>query len=485
MMVKLFIISMLLVTNISYGQIAQRFDSLFKSYHNNGLFNGTVLISDDSGIVYHQAFGLASQEHKILNKPATIFRLGSLEKQFTAMLIMQLVEKGKISLTGKITDYLPLYRKDTGSKITIEQLLTHTSGIPNYTALPNVWNDSLKLQYEPSYILKQFCSKDREFKPGTKFKYNNSGYFILAQIIEKVTGKPLSVVLLENILMPLNMTHTGLEDQIKPVQNKASGYFRLSEIYLSEPYIYVPNAIGSASIYSTTHDLYLWDRALYTNRILSKKYLKLYLSVHYEVDPEYHYGFGWEYTRLAIAGNDTVETMEHSGAIRAFRSNIFRVPSEKKCVILLSNCANQSSYDLFTQVMRIFRNKTWDKPNKLLADTLYDVMRNTTIENAVLLYKNLKINNPHQYDYGSSSLEHLGDRLLQLEKYAEATAIFQLSTQEFPKYTDGYFYLGRAYEKWGKRNKALEAYRKAVSQNSVSRAGKDAAFQINYLKNHP
>ena len=111
MMVKLFIISMLLVTNISYGQIAQRFDSLFKSYHNNGLFNGTVLISNESGIVYHQAFGLASQEHKILNKPATIFRLGSLEKQFTAMLIMQLVEKGKISLTGKITDYLPLYRK--------------------------------------------------------------------------------------------------------------------------------------------------------------------------------------------------------------------------------------------------------------------------------------------------------------------------------------------------------------------------------------
>ena len=114
--------------------------------------------------------------------------------------------------------------------------------------------------------------------------------------------------------------------------------------------------------------------------------------------------------------------------------------------------------------MRIFRKGIWDKPGKLLADTLYDVMRNTSTENAVQLYKKLKATSPDQYDYGSSSLEHLGERLLSLEKYAEAAAIFQLSTAEYPKYTDGYFYLGRTYEKWGKMEEAIKAYKKVVSE---------------------
>lgn len=483
MRTKLFFIGAWLLTHFSFGQIAERFDSLFTAYHRKGLFDGTALIADERGIVYQKAFGIANQDHQIRNQAATVYRLGSLEKQFTAMLVMQLVEKGKIKLTGKVSDYLPQYRKDTGSKISIEHLLTHTSGIPNYTAFPNVWNDSLKLPYEPSYILKQFCSRNLEFEPGTQFKYSNSGYFILAQIIEKVTGKPLAAVLKETILLPSGMSHTGLEDHISPVPNKALGYFRLADTYANEPYIYVPNAIGSASIYSTAHDLYLWDRVLYTKKLLAKNYLQSYLSAHYKVDPDYQYGFGWEHTRLGLSLNDTVATMEHSGAIRAFRSNIFRVPSEKKCVILLSNCANQSAYDLFTQVMRLFRGGTWNEPGKLLADTLYDVMRKTTTENAVQLYKKLKTINPANYNYGSSSLEQLGERLLLLEKYSEAVAIFELSTQEFPKYADGYFYLGRAYEKWGKREAAIQAYEKAVVQSSSSRIRTDATFQIDYLKN--
>ncbi|TDE17786.1 serine hydrolase domain-containing protein [Dyadobacter psychrotolerans] len=469
MAAKTTFISLLFLTNISYAQLSQRFDSLFTAYHKNGLFDGTALIADDSGIVYQQSFGFSNQEHKIPNKPATVFRLGSLEKQFTAMLIMQLVEKGHVSLTGKISDYLPLYRKDIGCKVTIEQLLAHTSGIPNYTAFPNVWNDSLRLCYEPSYILKQFCSRDLEFEPGTKFKYNNSGYFILGQIIEKVTGKPLSAVIKENILTPADMVHSGLEDHILPDSNKATGYYRLAGTYVNEPYIYVPNTVGFASIYSTAYDLYLWDRTLYTNKLLSNNYLRSYLSALFKVDPEYSYGFGWEHARLVISVNDTVETMEHSGAIRAFRSNIFRITSERKCIILLSNCANQSSYDLFSQAMKIFRIGTWDKPGKLLTDTLYNLIRESTSDSAIEIYRDLKLNHPNKYNYSSSSLEHLGERLLILGKYAEAAAIFQLSTKEFPSYTNGYFYEGRAYEKLGKRKEAIKAYNKAVLQNKSSR----------------
>ncbi|MEO6346721.1 MAG: serine hydrolase domain-containing protein, partial [Aquaticitalea sp.] len=171
MIKKIFFIFFLSVSLAASAQLAQKLDSLFQSYYQNGLFEGTALIADSSGIVYHKSFGYANRDYLVPNDTLTIFRLGSLEKQFTAMLTLQLVEKGKLNLDGKITDYLPTYRKDTGNEVTIEHLLTHTSGIPNYTALPNVWNDSLQLTYKSEYLLLNFCSGDFEFTPGTKYKY--------------------------------------------------------------------------------------------------------------------------------------------------------------------------------------------------------------------------------------------------------------------------------------------------------------------------
>lgn len=476
-----FLISFFIV-KASEGQLSQKIDSVFQSFHEKGLFDGVALIADSSGIVFHKSFGIANHDYKIPNATNTLFRLGSLEKQFTAMLVLQLVEKGKISLDGKISDYLSNYRKETGRKVTIKQLLTHTSGIPNYTALPNVWNDSLQLVFQPGYILHNFCSGDLEFNPGTKYKYNNTDYFILAQIIQQVTGKPLAVTLKENILIPAEMNLTGLVDNKTPIQNRAYGYYRLADTYVNEPYIHVPNTIGAASIYSTAYDLYLWDRILYSDKLLSYANMKLYLAPQFPITPDYAYGFGWEFTRFISAKNDTIRTMEHSGAIRAFRANVFRIPEEKKCIILLSNTADQSAYDLFEAIMRVFRGREWNQPKYLLADTLFKVMQTASLQKAISLYKTLKRTDSTRYDYSSYALELLGERLLLLSKYAEAVAIFELAVEEDPTYTYGYLYIGRAYEKWGKLEKAIEAYEKAVMKDKGSRPGIDAAFQIKYLR---
>lgn len=484
MLNKSFFLVFLLITVSSSAQLSKKFDSLFKSFHKNGLFDGTALIADSSGIIYHKSFGIANHDFGVLNDTSTVFRLGSLEKQFTAMLVLQLIEKGKLSLSRKISDCLPEYRKETGNKVTIEQLLTHTSGIPNYTALPNVWNDSLQLSYQPEYILQNFCSGNLEFEPGTKYKYSNTDYFILAQILEHLTGKPLAVLLKENILIPAGMNHTGLDDNISLMHNKALGYYRLADTYVNEPYIYVPNTIGAASIYSTAYDMYLWDRVLYTNKLISDEYLKSYCSPHFTIAPEYAYGFGWEFIRTIISGNDTIETMEHSGAIRAFRAVIFRVPDEKKCIILLSNCANQSGYDLFDNIMKLFRGNAWKEPKKLLADTLYTIMQKTSVANAIHTYKSLKNTDSAAFDFSSSSLEFLGERLLLFRNYEAASAIFKLAVEEYPNYTYGYFYLGNAYEKLSKPQEAIKAYQTAVTKDKDSRPGIDAAFQIRYLTGH-
>ena len=482
MIKKIFFIASLTIALDSSAQLPQKFDSLFQSYFKKGLFEGTALIADSAGIIYHKSFGFANHDEGVPNDTATIFRLGSLEKQFTAMLTLQLIEKGKLNMEATISDYLPKYRRETGTKVTIKQLLTHTSGIPNYTAFPNVWDDSMQLAYQQEYILRNFCSGDLEFKPGSKYKYSNTDYFILAQIIKQVTQKPLAVLLKENIFIPAGMNHTGLDDNITPLKHKALGYYRLADKYVNEPYIYVPNTLGAASLYSTAMDMFLWDRVLYNNTLLSDKNLRSYCSSHFQIAPDYAYGFGWEFTRTAVATNDTIATMEHSGAIRAFRAVIFRIPGEKKCVILFSNCANQSGYDLFDNIMQLFRGNSLKEPKQLLADTLYKTILTSSIQNAIQRYKDLKRSDSTLYDYSTSALEFLGERLLLFQKYKEAAAVFQLAVEEDPNYAAGYFYIGKAFEKQGEFSKAIKAYQIAVTKGKNSRTAVDAAFQMKYLK---
>src|SRR6185436_16225580 len=160
-------------------------------------FNGSALVAENGKVIYKGGFGLANMEWNIANAADTKFRLGSITKQFTATLTMQLVEQGKIKLDGKISDYLPDYRKDIGEKVTIHHLLTHTSGIPSYTSQPRFFEDVSRNPYKVDEFVKKYASGDLEFEPGSKYSYNNSGYFLLGAIIERVTGKPYEQVLKE------------------------------------------------------------------------------------------------------------------------------------------------------------------------------------------------------------------------------------------------------------------------------------------------
>ena len=191
---------------------AAQIDELVNLYHSYGQFNGTVLVAEGGKVLYKKGLGLAHMEWKIPNQPDTKFRIGSLTKQFTAMLILQLVEQGKLKLDGKITDYLPDYPRKSGDKITVHHLLNHTSGIPSYTGFPGFVANQSRDPYRPDeFVKKFFADKDLEFEPGARFSYNNSAYFLLGAIIEKVAGQPYEKVLQQNILGPLNMKITGYD----------------------------------------------------------------------------------------------------------------------------------------------------------------------------------------------------------------------------------------------------------------------------------
>src|SRR6266536_2917387 len=188
-----------------------KIDQLVSLYNKYGQFNGSVLVADNGKVIYKKGFGLANMEWNIPNQTDTKFRLGSITKQFTATLILQLVEQGKIKLDGKLTDYLPEYRKDTGDKVTVRNLLSHTSGIPSYTSLPGFIQNQTRDPYTVSAFVKKYTSGDLEFEPGSKFSYDNSGYFLLGAIIERVTGKPYEEALKQRIFDPLGMKDSGYD----------------------------------------------------------------------------------------------------------------------------------------------------------------------------------------------------------------------------------------------------------------------------------
>src|SRR5215510_10417679 len=184
---------------------AKKIDELMQAYYDNKQFNGTVLVAEKGSVIYKKGFGLANMEWNIPNEPDVKFRIGSITKQFTSMLIMQLVQEGKIKLDGKLTDYLTDYRKDTGDKVTIHNLLTHTSGIPSYTSLPDFFKEVSRDPYGVEEFVKNYCSGDLEFETGSKFEYDNSGYFLLGAIIEQLTGQSYERALQERIFGPLGM----------------------------------------------------------------------------------------------------------------------------------------------------------------------------------------------------------------------------------------------------------------------------------------
>ena len=243
-------------------------------------------------------------------QPDTKFRIASITKQFTAALILQLVEEGKIKLDGKITDYLPDYRKDTGDKVTIHHLLNQTSGIPDYSARPNFSNEISRMRYGVADFVKKFASDDLEFEPGSKYRYSNSGYHILGAIVEQVTGKTYETNLQERILKPLGMTNSGYANNSTLLEKHADSYEKTPTGYLNASYIDMSIPYAAGSMYSTVEDLYLWDQALYKDRILSADSKKLMFTPGLG-----DYGYGIRITDQPLGKSDRkTKIIWHGGA---------------------------------------------------------------------------------------------------------------------------------------------------------------------------
>jgi CubicO group peptidase (beta-lactamase class C family) len=441
----------------------RKIDELMSLYNKYGQFNGSVLVADNGKVIYKRGLGLANMEWNIPNDADTKFRLGSITKQFTATLILQLVEQGKIKLDGKLSDYLPDYRKDTGAKVTIHNLLSHTSGVPSYTSIPGFFQNVSRNPFAVDDFIKKYASDNLEFEPGTKFVYSNSGYFLLGAIIEKVTGKPYEQVLKENIFDPVGMKNSGYDHWGTIISKRATGYSKTPRGYETAPYLDMSIPYAAGSLYSTVEDLYLWDQALYGDKVLTAKSKELMFKANLN-----NYGYGFVMTNVMLGPNKfAVPVIQHDGGINGFNTTIVRMIGEKRLVVLLDNAEHGQYLDkIASSVMGVLYDQPYDSPKQAIADTLLRTVIEKDAAAALKQYRDLKSGaTAGQYDFAETELNILGYSLLQMKKVAEAIEIFKLNVEAYPAGYNTYDSLGEAYKIHGDKDLAIANYKKSLELN--------------------
>lgn len=365
---------------------SKEIDKLLTRYHQLEQFNGVALISYKGKVLLKKGYGKANFEWDINHTVEGKFKIASITKQFTAMLILQLVEQKKLKLDEKLIKYYPSYRTDIGSKITIRQLLNHTSGLGNFFHLDGYKAVEARNPNTLDEFISKFCSEDLNFEPGTQFRYSNAGYTILGKVIEQVTGKPYSEVLTAQILKPLNMNNSGFNQQHSVLNNRVTGYERRLNRLEHPSHIDMSVPFSAGSMYSTAMDLYLWDRGLSENTILSKPLTE----VLYQVTEHRNYAAGWlvdNYPEERFG--KPLARVHHGGMISGFNANISRVLEDNILVVLLDNTGGAPMTPITEKVMSIIYSKAYEQPELRLTQKLYKMLLQQGLPSTIKWYKTL------------------------------------------------------------------------------------------------
>jgi len=378
---KYFTIILILLTTLAYSQNNSKLESYMDAQTSINNFSGTVLITKNDSILFKKACGLADYEWKVSNTIDTKFSLASVSKQFTAVAILQLVEKGKISLEDKLLKYYPNF--PDGEQITIKMMLTHNAGF--------------QMDYDELYLAKTSLDKDSVanyimqkpllFKPGSKTAYSNIGYYLLARIIENVSNQSYATYLKLNVFDKAKMYNSGISNNDSIVSKSAKNYYKKDNVLIKNPYINWNFNIGHDGVYSTVDDLYLWNKALFDSTILLSEVSKKKMFTSYNDE---NFGFGllinpfYNQNHLLIA---------HDGGFFGAMTSFNRFTDDGIFITVLSN--NQSpSYLIAYGLAAIIFDNPVELPYKHIQVKIDPIIYDEyigTYENITILKKNEKL----------------------------------------------------------------------------------------------
>jgi CubicO group peptidase (beta-lactamase class C family) len=334
-------------TSINYAQnLESKIDSLLLVKYSVNAPGADFLIARHGEIIYKKAFGLANVELNVPMKTDNVFEIGSMTKQFTAISILMLLEKGKLNLNDEITKYIPDYPTH-GHKITIHHLLTHTSGIKSFTSMKGI-NEIANKDLTPIELINFFKNETMDFAPGDEFKYNNSGYVILGHIIEATSGQTYADFVEEHIFKQLEMTASQYASHKKVIQRRTSGY-RYKGGYVNARHISFTIPYASGSLMSSVDDMFIWQEAIKNHVLISKKTTeKAFTNYTLNNGEPINYGYGWH-----LKTDDGIARREHGGSIFGFKSMGVYLPAEDIYVIGLTNCDCNSPTKITRQIAEL------------------------------------------------------------------------------------------------------------------------------------
>ncbi len=336
----------------SLPDFSQKADDYLKTELSAERFAGSVMVAQSNQIVFMKGYGWANRELEVANAPNTKFRLASVTKQFTALCILILQEQGKLSLDDPVSKYLTNC-PDAWSKITIRHLLTHTSGIPDYTGFPD-YRSTVMLPWPPEKMMAFLRDKPLEFEPGERFAYSNSGYFLLSSIIEKAADRSYEQFLEQFIFQPLGMTNTGCWHFATILPHRAAGYSRDGDAWVNAAYTDTTYPQGDGALYSTVEDCFRWYQCLRERKLVSLDSWKAMTTPVKE-----NYGFG-----IAVAERFGQKMFAHDGRCNGFVSSMRWFPSSDIFVAAFANSDSAHSGEVADNLVALLLDQPLRLPKE-------------------------------------------------------------------------------------------------------------------------
>jgi CubicO group peptidase (beta-lactamase class C family) len=359
------LLTLLLLSIVGYGQnkkdkeLVRQAEKFITENYNQYAPGCAVLIAKKGEVLLEKGFGMANLELQTPMKPEMVFRIGSITKEFTAISILQLAETGKLSLTDDIQQHLKNFRYK-GKTITIENLLTHTSGIRGYEELDVKIPNAIRIDFAVSRVIDSLAKLSTEFEPGTQYNYSNSNYFLLGAIIEQVSGETYQNYLRKHILTPAGLNATFYESPTDLVPNRVSGYTFADGQYRNPDYISMSLVYSAGALRSTVGDLWKWHMALFNEKLVKNETLiKAFRPYILATGKPTEYGYGF-----FLRSEQGLKSIGHGGAIDGFQSMEVYYPEQDLYITLLCNSESPDFQRFFLQIADIMTGKQGDNAVK-------------------------------------------------------------------------------------------------------------------------
>jgi CubicO group peptidase (beta-lactamase class C family) len=448
-------------------------EEIFAYLADNNLFNGVALVVNGGEVAAARALGYANFEWMIPNTLDTRFRIGSISKQFTAVLALVLVEDGHLFLSDPVGKYLPEINRPWMNDVTIHHLLAQTSGIPNYTLLEGYLDgiDQQRFTLEEflDYLAADELMDSLHFEPGSDFDYSNTNYLFAGLIIQRIMGRPFEAVLREMVLEPLGMRDTGPYDDLKLIRCRAYGYEKAPDDTY-EPTRFSassPKSIPSGGIYSTAADMLRWHQALQENELLSRDLMEIFLTPHHRFSDTEGYAYANYWCRYRLDESRSLDVYEHGGSMFGTTAMFYRVPAADQCVILLGN-GGIGRENFFSSIayatIDALNGRALTLPKCDLLGTIGYTAMSKSPEAVRAHYAFLKRRRPEAYDFGVGQLSTLGHVMIQLFDGVDiARLVFTMNAEKYPEEPSVWVDLGTLSLRNGEPETAVSHLEKAAA----------------------